>query len=216
MSDIGIAVHSATDVAKSCASVILTTPGIDGIVDLIQSGRSVHRRVLTWTMNKITKAFQTNIFICVIFLLTGRLVVEEKHLVFLLFFLDLVTLALSTDNVDFPLRLSSNIEHEKIILLCSILGLVSILEFMILYRSISEIMTVKQLQTIAFEMLFFFGMLNVLCFRSKGFWWKSMPGRDLILAVGFDTFLVFLLVHSRFSFDIEFVKVEWTFLIFLY
>ena len=43
----GIAVSTATDVAKAAAGVVLTEPGLGGIVACIKEGRSAFHRVLT-------------------------------------------------------------------------------------------------------------------------------------------------------------------------
>jgi H+-transporting ATPase len=52
---IGIAVSTATDVAKSAAGMVLTTPGLAGIVFAVKEGRIIFQRVLTYTLNSITK-----------------------------------------------------------------------------------------------------------------------------------------------------------------
>ena len=46
----GIAVSTATDVAKAAAGVVLTEPGLGGIVACIKEGRSAFQRVLTYTL----------------------------------------------------------------------------------------------------------------------------------------------------------------------
>jgi len=46
----GIAVSTATDVAKAAAGVVLTEPGLGGIVVCIKEGRSAFQRVLTYTL----------------------------------------------------------------------------------------------------------------------------------------------------------------------
>jgi H+-transporting ATPase len=215
LADIGIAVESATDVAKSCSSVILTKPGIGGVVDLITSSRNIHRRILTWTMNKILKAFQTNVFMCVLFLYKKKLILDEKHLIYLLFCLDLVTLALATDNVLISQNFALKSQVGKIIIMCSVLGLISMFEFLILYERVIDRLSFSEQPTAAFEMLFFFGILNVFCLRVNGFWWSSKPGRDLVFALSFDLLIAFLLVHTNFA-DIEEISVSVSFLIFLY
>src|SRR3974377_1641614 len=50
--EVGIAVSNATDVAKAAASVVLTTAGLSGIVDLVKNGRATYQRVLTWIVKK--------------------------------------------------------------------------------------------------------------------------------------------------------------------
>lgn len=47
----GIAVSTATDVAKSAAGLVLTEPGLRGIVACIGEGRAAFRRVFTFTLS---------------------------------------------------------------------------------------------------------------------------------------------------------------------
>src|ERR1019366_382264 len=50
-----IAVPNATDVAKSAAGIVLTKPGLAGIVASIKEGRSTFQRILTYALNSVTK-----------------------------------------------------------------------------------------------------------------------------------------------------------------
>ena len=52
---IGIAVSTATDVAKSAAGVVLTTAGLGGIVAAVKEGRITFQRILTYTLNSVLK-----------------------------------------------------------------------------------------------------------------------------------------------------------------
>ena len=45
--EVGIAVSTATDVAKGAASVVLTEPGLTNIVALVEQGRTIYQRILT-------------------------------------------------------------------------------------------------------------------------------------------------------------------------
>ena len=87
------------DVAKGAASVVLTKEGLSNIVDLIKTGRMIYERIITWTFNKIIKTFQIAVFVVSAFLLTGHNVVGTFEIILLLFFIDFVTLSISTDNV---------------------------------------------------------------------------------------------------------------------
>ena len=44
--EVGIAVSSATDVAKGAASVVLTDPGLTNIMALVEQGRTIYQRIL--------------------------------------------------------------------------------------------------------------------------------------------------------------------------
>ena len=52
---IGIAVSTATDVAKSAAGVVLTEAGLGGIVAAVKEGRITFQRILTYTLNSVMK-----------------------------------------------------------------------------------------------------------------------------------------------------------------
>jgi H+-transporting ATPase len=52
---IGLAVSTATDVAKSAAGMVLTAPGLAGIVSAVKEGRIIFQRILTYTLNSATK-----------------------------------------------------------------------------------------------------------------------------------------------------------------
>jgi H+-transporting ATPase len=52
---IGIAVPTATDVAKSAAGVVLTDAGLGGIVAAVKEGRITFQRILNYTLNSILK-----------------------------------------------------------------------------------------------------------------------------------------------------------------
>jgi len=56
--EVGIAVANATDVAKAAASLVLTRPGLTGVLAAVETGRCIHQRMLTYTLNKIIKTFQ--------------------------------------------------------------------------------------------------------------------------------------------------------------
>jgi H+-transporting ATPase len=51
----GIAVSTATDVAKSAGGIVLTKPGLGGIVASVKEGRVTFQRILTYTLNSVTK-----------------------------------------------------------------------------------------------------------------------------------------------------------------
>jgi H+-transporting ATPase len=62
---IGIAVSTATDVAKSAAGMVLTEPGLAGIVAAVKEGRVIFQRILTYTLNSITKKTVQVLFLAV-------------------------------------------------------------------------------------------------------------------------------------------------------
>ena len=68
----GIAVSTATDVAKSAAGIVLTEPGLGGIVASLKEGRMTFQRILTYALNSVTKKIVQVLFLAVGLVMTGR------------------------------------------------------------------------------------------------------------------------------------------------
>ena len=95
----GIAVASATDVAKAAAGIVLTKPGLDGVVAAVQEGRHMFQRILTYTLNSVTNKVVKVMYLGVGLLLTGHAVVTPMLMVILMITGDFLGMSLTTDNV---------------------------------------------------------------------------------------------------------------------
>jgi H+-transporting ATPase len=67
----GIAVSTATDVAKSAAGMVLTEPGLAGIVAAVKEGRITFQRILSYALNSITKTTVQVLFLAIGLVMTG-------------------------------------------------------------------------------------------------------------------------------------------------
>jgi len=95
----GIAVSTATDVAKSAAGIVLTKPGLGGIVASIKEGRVTFQRILTYTLNSITKKVVQVLFLAVGLVMTGHAILTPMLMVIIMLTGDLLGMSLTTDNV---------------------------------------------------------------------------------------------------------------------
>lgn len=95
----GIAVSTATDVAKSAAGMVLTQPGLVGIVAAVKEGRLTFQRILTYTLNTIIKKLVTVLFLAVGLVMTGHAVLTPMLMVIIMVTGDFLTMSLTTDNV---------------------------------------------------------------------------------------------------------------------
>ena len=102
--EVGIAVSTATDVAKSAASLVLTDEGLANVVAAVETGRRVYQRMLTYTLNKIAKTFQVSLFLGLGLLATVAFVTTPRLVLLLLFANDFVTMSLATDRVGYSSR----------------------------------------------------------------------------------------------------------------
>jgi H+-transporting ATPase len=96
---IGIAVAAATDVAKSAAGMVLTEPGLAGIVAAVKEGRVTFQRILTYTLNSITKKTVQVLFLAVGMIMTGQAILTPLLMVLIMITGDFLGMSLTTDNV---------------------------------------------------------------------------------------------------------------------
>ena len=96
---IGIAVSTATDVAKSAAGMVLTEPGLAGIVAAVKEGRITFQRILTYTLNSIIKKIVTVLFLIVGLIMTGHAILTPLLMVIVTITGDFLSMSLTTDKV---------------------------------------------------------------------------------------------------------------------
>ena len=95
----GIAVFSATDVAKSAAGIVLTEPGLSGIVAAVREGRVVFQRILTYTLRSLTRKISQLMFLTVGLIMTGHAVLTPMLMVLVMTTGDFLAMSSTTDNV---------------------------------------------------------------------------------------------------------------------
>ena len=191
--EVGIAVRSATDVAKGAASAVLTIDGLEPIVEMIKIGRMVHQRVLTWVINKIVKTFQVVVFVVLAFLATGEFVVSIFSMVLYLFLTDFATISISTDTV----RVSQKPDTWNIgwpVRLGAFVGALTVAEsFAALYFGMTVFdlgADLERLHMFIFAYLVFSGLSNVFILRERRHFWHSRPSKPLLTAIVVDVALV--------------------------
>jgi H+-transporting ATPase len=95
----GIAVSTATDVAKSAAGIVLTKPGLGGIVASVKEGRVTFQRILTYALNSVTKKTVQVLFLAAGLVMTGHAILTPMLMVIVMLTGDLLGMSLTTDNV---------------------------------------------------------------------------------------------------------------------
>ena len=210
--EVGIAVANATDVAKASASLILTEPGLANIVDAVKYGRMVYRRMLTYTLNKISKTFQVALFLSLGLIFFGKFVTTPKLILILIFVNDFVTMSIAKDNAVY----SNKPDKWKIKLIVSasliIAGAWLIYSFIVYYIGYYVIgMNLPQVQTFAFLSLVFSAQATVYLVREERHFYSSKPGNYLMLASALDLIIIILMA----GFGILMAKVPFVYIIIL-
>jgi magnesium-transporting ATPase (P-type) len=184
--EVGIAVSGATDVAKGAASVVLTTEGLAGIVDLVKNGRAIYQRVLTWIVNKVSRTILKSGFVVIAFLVTGQFVISALGMILLVFMTDFVKIALSTDRVR-PSPKPETWNIGPLVMLAVLLGVIMLVEALGLlaigWHRFGLAGDDGRLQTFTFQTLLFFALFSIVSIRERRAFWASRPSAVLAAAL---------------------------------
>ncbi|HTO62793.1 MAG TPA: HAD-IC family P-type ATPase [Bradyrhizobium sp.] len=96
---LGIAVSTATDVAKSAAGLVLTEPGLSGIVGAVTEGRVAFQRILTYTLRSIVHKVRQVTYLGVGLLVTDHAILTPMLVVLSMITGDFLAMSSTTDNV---------------------------------------------------------------------------------------------------------------------
>ena len=184
--EVGIAVHGATDAARGAASVVLTESGLSGIVDLVQNGRSVYQRILTWMVNKVSRTVLKTGFVGIAYLLTGHLLVSALGMIVLVFMTDFVKITLATDRVR-PSAEPDTWNIRPLVIVAVGLGIIMVAESLALLWAGIEFLGIalgsEKLHTFSFLILLYMALFSIISIRERGAFWKSRPSATLALAL---------------------------------
>jgi H+-transporting ATPase len=95
--EVGIAVQAASDVSKAAAQVVLTRSGLEGIVAVVAGGRRVFRRMLTWTITKISRTVELAALLTIGYIVFGFFLTPLVLIAVIIVLNDVVTITLATD-----------------------------------------------------------------------------------------------------------------------
>ncbi len=95
----GIAVSTATDIAKSAAGIVLTEPGLGGIVEAVRCGRATYQRILTYVLRSLTAKVNQMLFLTIGLIVTGHAILTPMLLVILVISGDFLAMSATTDHV---------------------------------------------------------------------------------------------------------------------
>jgi len=178
---IGIAVSTATDVAKSAAGMVLTAPGLGGIVAAVKEGRVTFQRILTYTLNSITKKIVQVLFLAVGLAMTGQAILTPLLMVIIMITGDFLGMSLTTDNVR-PSPMPNAWRIGTLTLAGVIMGLGELLLCTAVLTAGSHWMRldIQSLRTLAFIVIVFGNQATTYNNRERRRLWSSRPSRWVI------------------------------------
>jgi magnesium-transporting ATPase (P-type) len=184
--EVGIAVSTATDVAKGAASVVLTEAGLTNIVALVEQGRTIYQRILTWIINKISRTILKAAFVAIAFIVTGKFVVSVFAMLLLVFVMDFATIALATDRVR-PSKKPETWAIGSFIMVSVVLGVAMVAETLLLlwigWSRFGLATDSNALCTFSFLTLLYYCVFSVVSVRERHWFWATLPGKSFMAAL---------------------------------
>ncbi|VVC02927.1 Copper-exporting P-type ATPase B [Candidatus Burarchaeum australiense] len=182
---VGIAVTGATEVARSAADLVLTRAGITVIVNGIQEGRAIYKRMYHYMTYRLAETFRVLFLVPFAIITVGFFPLTPIQLVMLSVLNDLPILAMATDRVD-NAPAPEKWRVKRLLGVSSALGLVGLVNSGILLTIFVFVLNipVEIIQTLFFLKLSVSGHLMLFHARNKGPIFKGTPpSRTLLAAV---------------------------------
>jgi H+-transporting ATPase len=188
---IGIAVSTATDVAKSAAGVVLTEAGLGGIVAAVKEGRVTFQRILTYTLNSVMKKIVQVLLLAVGLIMTGHAVLTPMLMVIVMITGDFLAMSLTTDRVR-PSKSPNSWQIGGITAAGVILG-VCFLAFSTAILAVGKFqlhLGIEALQTLSVVSLVFGCQATIYVIRGRQQLWGLRPSIWLILSSVADVLII--------------------------
>jgi H+-transporting ATPase len=194
---IGIAVSTATDVAKAAAGMVMTEPGLAGVVFAVREGRIGFQRLLTYTFNMLVKKIEIVLFLAIGLGLTGHAVLTPVLMVLLVMTNDFLSMSLTTDRASPAPSPSAwhmrNVTGAALALaLCKLAFSASVLAFGEFRLGLAQ----GELQTMAFVTLALGNQAVLYVLRERRHMWSSRPSNWVLASSALDIVIVSVLALS--------------------
>src|SRR6202522_847743 len=173
---IGLAVSTATDVAKSAAGVVLTKFGLGGIVSAVKEGRITFQRILTYTLNSVLKKIVQVLLLAIGLVITGHAVLTPMLMVIVMITGDFLAMSLTTDRVR-PSSMPNSWQVGRITMAGTILG-ACFLAFCVAVLAFGKFelrFGIEALRTLSVVAIVYGGQATIYALRARRHLWGLRP-----------------------------------------
>jgi H+-transporting ATPase len=177
--------------------MVLTEPGLAGIVFAVREGRIGFRRLLTYALNMLTKKIEIVLFLAIGLVLTGHAVMTPAMMVLMLLTNDVLAMSLTTDRAS-PSPAPSVWHMRNVTGAAIILGTCK-LAFSTAMLAVGKYqfgLDPMALQTFAFVTLLFGSQALIYVLRERRHIWSSTPSKWIFASSAVDIAIVAVLALS--------------------
>jgi len=161
--------------------MVLTGPGLAGIVAAVKEGRVTFQRILTYTLNSITKKTVQVLFLATGLIMTGHAILTPLLMVLIMITGDFLGMSLTTDNVHPAVVVNAwQIGNLTIAGVAMGIGELAFCTATLLFGIHWMGFDVRTLQTLAFVVIVFGNQATTYTNRGRPRLWSSRPSIWLI------------------------------------
>ncbi len=182
--DVGIAVESATDAARSAADIVLTLPGLSVIIDAIRESRKIFQRMNSYAIYRITETIRVLLFMTLAILIFNFYPVTALMIVLLALLNDLPIMTIAFDNVKYSAK-PEKWNMRVVLGIATVLGIAGVISTFGIFYIGEEILhlTRECIQPFIYLKLSVAGHLTLFVTRTRGPFWSIRPAKILLSAV---------------------------------
>jgi H+-transporting ATPase len=161
--------------------MVLTEPGLAGVVAAVEEGRVIFQRIQTYTLNSIIKKIVTVLFLIVGLIMTGHAILTPLLMVIVMIAGDFLAMSLTTDNVR-PSPMPNAWRIGSLTMAGALMGicLLAFCSGVVAVGRFEMGLGIGALRTLAFTALVFGSQATIYAIRQRRHLWGSRPSRWLV------------------------------------
>ena len=190
LADVGIAVDSATEVAKANADIILLDTDLGVIINAIRSGRAIFANINKYIKYTMVGNFGNFFALAILYLLSSDLPLLPRQVLLISLLTDLPLVAISTDTVGGgELERPDRYSARALLSISLVLGTLTAL-FELAFFATLRGTAASASQTGLYLFLSLTQLVVILSIRNRDHFWKAVaPSRPLIVAMALTALL---------------------------
>lgn len=182
--DCGIAVSSATDVARAASALVLMMPGLSVIIDAIKESRKIFQKMNSYVIYRISETIRVLFFMTLAILVFNFYPLTAVMIVMLALLNDGAILSIAYDNVHY--KNQPEAWNMRMVLgIATVLGVIGVISAFGLFYLAERVFHLdrEHIQTLMYLKLSVAGHLTIFLTRTRGPFWSIRPAKILWGAV---------------------------------
>ena len=181
--NVGIAVSNALEALKASADIVLLSPGISVIRDMLIESRKIYARIYAYSVYRISESLRLILTVAILGVGFGAYPLTQLQLIMLALLNDMPIISLAVDRVRLANK-PAHVDVRKRFYMSSLLGLSGVANSLLMVWYLMAVMHAPWpvIQTLYFLKLSIGGHLLLFVARTRDWWFRYLPAKPVIAA----------------------------------